>query len=64
VPGHYASAGHGSSGNVSAHLAAAVLAALIGGDCPPLTQPAEAALSPLRFRVRQARRGLRHGASD
>lgn len=64
VAGHYASAGHGSAGNVSAHFAAAVLTALIGGDSPPLTQSAEAALSPLRFRLRQARRGPRHGAAE
>jgi tRNA 5-methylaminomethyl-2-thiouridine biosynthesis bifunctional protein len=61
--GLYASAGHGSSGNVSTHFAAAVLTALIGGDCPPLERSAQAALSPLRFRQRQARRGQRHGAT-
>ncbi|MEQ8485411.1 MAG: tRNA (5-methylaminomethyl-2-thiouridine)(34)-methyltransferase MnmD [Pseudomonadales bacterium] len=64
VPGLYVSTGHGSSGNVSAHLAAACVTALIGGDCPPLDTAAEAALSPLRFRTRQARRGFRHGAGD
>lgn len=62
LPGLYVSTGHGSSGNVSAHLAADCVSALIGGDCPPLDRAAEAALSPLRFRIRQARRGFRHGA--
>lgn len=58
----FVTTGHGSAGNVSAHLAAALLAARISGDCPPLARPLEAALSPLRFRERQARRGFRHGA--
>ncbi|MFU8813976.1 MAG: tRNA (5-methylaminomethyl-2-thiouridine)(34)-methyltransferase MnmD [Pseudomonadales bacterium] len=62
--GLYASAGHGSSGNVSAHLAAAVLTALISGEFAPLERRLEAALAPLRFRERQARRGYRHGAGD
>ncbi|MEQ8859251.1 MAG: tRNA (5-methylaminomethyl-2-thiouridine)(34)-methyltransferase MnmD [Pseudomonadales bacterium] len=57
----YVSTGHGSAGNVSAHLAGAVIAAQILGDCPPLARPADAALSPWRFRERQARRGIRHG---
>ncbi len=56
--------GHGSAGNVSAHLAAAVLTAHLSGDCPPLARPLEAALSPRRFRDRQARRGFRHGLPD
>ncbi len=56
------STGHGSAGNVSAHLAGAVIAAHLLGDCPPLAGAVEAALSPWRFRVRQARRGVRHGS--
>ena len=60
VPNLYVSAGHGSAGNVSAHLAAAVLTAHIAGDCPPLAREVEALLSSLRFRERQARRGVRH----
>ena len=34
------------------------------GDAPPLARDAAAALSPWRFRERQARRGPRHGAGD
>lgn len=64
VPHTYVSTGHGSSGNVSAHLAGAVLAAQLTGEFPPLSRDLEAALSPRRFRERQARRGYRHGASD
>lgn len=60
VPHCYVSTGHGSAGNVSAHLAAAVVTAQIMGDCPPLARPLEALLSPQRFRIRQARRGFRH----
>lgn len=56
------SGGHGSAGNVSAHMAGAVLTAHLTGDCPPLQQPLAAALSPRRFRERQARRGVRHGS--
>jgi tRNA 5-methylaminomethyl-2-thiouridine biosynthesis bifunctional protein len=58
----YVSAGHGSSGNVSAHLAAAVLAAQVSGEFAPVERRLEAALAPLRFHERQARRGFRHGA--
>ncbi len=62
-PELYVSTGHGSQGNVGAHIGAAVVAALITGDCPPLPRELEATLSPLRFRERQARRGYRHGAT-
>jgi glycine/D-amino acid oxidase-like deaminating enzyme len=64
VPDLYVTTGHGSAGNVSTHLAAALLTAHITGDCPPLQRCLEAALSPLRFRERQARRGYRHNARD
>jgi tRNA 5-methylaminomethyl-2-thiouridine biosynthesis bifunctional protein len=64
LPGRYVSGGHGSSGNVFAHLGGAVLTALIGGDCPPLARPLDVTLAPQRFRDRQARRGYRHGAGD
>lgn len=60
----YVSAGHGSSGNVTAHLVAAVLTSLISGEFAPLERRLETALSPLRFRQRQARRGYRHGAGE
>jgi tRNA 5-methylaminomethyl-2-thiouridine biosynthesis bifunctional protein len=58
----YASTGHGSMGNVSSHFAAALIAAQITGDAPPMGPGLAAALSPLRFRERQRRRGFRHGA--
>ncbi len=63
LPGLCVSTGHGSAGNVTAHLAAAVITARLTGDCPPLARPLEAALSPRRFRDRQARRGYRHNAA-
>lgn len=62
LPGRFVTTGHGSAGTVTTQLAAAVLAAHLCGDCPPLSRAAEAALSPARFRERQARRGPRHGA--
>jgi tRNA 5-methylaminomethyl-2-thiouridine biosynthesis bifunctional protein len=62
VPGLLVSTGHGSMGTLSSHLAGAVIAAILLGDFPPMTRALEAALSPLRFRERQARRGMRHGA--
>jgi glycine/D-amino acid oxidase-like deaminating enzyme len=62
LPALLVSTGHGSMGVVTSHLAGAVVASLISGEFPPLTRELEAALSPLRFRERQARRGLRHGA--
>jgi len=57
----YVSAGHGSMGNVSSHFAAGLIAAQITGDAPPMAPSLAAALSPLRFRERQRRRGVRHG---
>ena len=62
VPGQLVSTGHGSMGTVTSHYAGAVICAELVGDFPPLTTPLEAALSPLRFRQRQARRGYRHGS--
>lgn len=62
--GLWVSTGHGSAGNVSTHLAAALITAELLGDAPPLARDAAAALSPWRFRERQARRGPRHGAED
>ena len=61
VSGQLVSTGHGSMGNVTSHYAGAVVSAQLLGDFPPLTTTLEAALSPLRFRQRQARRGYRHG---
>jgi tRNA 5-methylaminomethyl-2-thiouridine biosynthesis bifunctional protein len=55
----YASTGHGSMGNVTSHFAGALIAAAITGDLPPMSPSLAAALAPLRFRERQARRGVR-----
>ncbi|MEZ5557160.1 MAG: tRNA (5-methylaminomethyl-2-thiouridine)(34)-methyltransferase MnmD [Pseudomonadales bacterium] len=58
------STGHGSMGMASAPLAAAILTARVLGDFAPLTTEEEVALSPQRFRERQARRGYRFGARN
>jgi len=62
LAGKLVSTGHGSMGTVTSHVAGAVIAAMLTGDFAPLTRDLEAAMSPLRFRERQARRGFRHGA--
>jgi hypothetical protein len=51
-------------GNVSSPFAGALLAAEITGDLPPMGPALVAALSPLRFRERQRRRGIRHGTRN
>jgi len=56
------SAGHGSQGTVTAPLAAECVASEIVGEFAPLTRAQAEVWSSLRFRVRQARRGARHGA--
>jgi tRNA 5-methylaminomethyl-2-thiouridine biosynthesis bifunctional protein len=55
----YASTGHGSMGNVTSHFAGALISAQITGDLPPMSPALVAALAPLRFRERQARRSKR-----
>jgi len=61
---YYVSTAHGSMGTVTSHFAAALIAALIFGECPPMTREIEASMSSMRFRERQARRGFRHGAAQ
>lgn len=57
------SVGHGSMGTVSTHLAASLIGAAITGSVRPLTGPLRAMIEPGRFRIRQARRGYRFGAT-
>ncbi len=56
--------GHGSQGTVSAPFAAECVASESVGEFAPCTRVEYEALSSMRFRNRQARRGLRHGARD
>jgi tRNA 5-methylaminomethyl-2-thiouridine biosynthesis bifunctional protein len=56
------STGHGSQGTTSAPFAAECIASELAGEFAPATRSELAAISSLRFRLRQARRGLRHGA--
>ena len=59
IPDLYVSTGMGSMGNVFSHYAGELLASKICGEFLPATQGLQAALSSLRFRQRQARRGFR-----
>lgn len=54
--------GHGSQGTASAPFAAECIASELAGEFAPATRTELATISSLRFRLRQARRGLRHGA--
>ena len=54
---------HGSMGTTSAPLAAAILLSDYLGWPRPCSTEVSKALDPLRFRERQARRGMRHGAT-
>jgi tRNA 5-methylaminomethyl-2-thiouridine biosynthesis bifunctional protein len=56
--------GHGSMGTVTAHLGASVVLAWVTGSMPPLAAAQAALVSTERFRVRQARRGYRLGATS
>jgi hypothetical protein len=51
-------------GNVFSHFAGALLAGQICGEFPPMTRMLESAMSSERFRLRQARRGFRHGLAQ
>jgi tRNA 5-methylaminomethyl-2-thiouridine biosynthesis bifunctional protein len=59
----YVTTGHGSMGTVTSHLGGALLAARLSAEVSPLIPTLEALVSPRRFRVRQARRGYRLGAT-
>jgi len=54
--------GHGSHGTTSAPFAAECVASELAGEFAPLTRDQRDVWSSLRFRERQARRGVRHGA--
>jgi glycine/D-amino acid oxidase-like deaminating enzyme len=56
--------GHGSQGTVTAPFAAECVASELSGEFAPCTRAETDVLSSRRFRTRQARRGLRHGARD
>jgi tRNA 5-methylaminomethyl-2-thiouridine biosynthesis bifunctional protein len=62
VPRVLVNTGHGSQGTVSAPFAAEWIASDVCGEFAPATRLEIEALSSLRFRLRQVRRGLRHGA--
>jgi tRNA 5-methylaminomethyl-2-thiouridine biosynthesis bifunctional protein len=56
--------GHGSQGTVTAPFAAECVASELAGEFAPCTHAEIDVLGSMRFRTRQARRGLRHGARD
>ena len=56
--------GHGSQGTVTAPFTAECVASELAGEFAPCTRAEIDVLSSMRFRTRQARRGLRHGARD
>jgi tRNA 5-methylaminomethyl-2-thiouridine biosynthesis bifunctional protein len=57
LPGLYVNLGHGSKGFTHAALAAEILAADIQGEPAPVSQKTLDALHPLRFWLRQLKRG-------
>ncbi|MCB1686061.1 MAG: tRNA (5-methylaminomethyl-2-thiouridine)(34)-methyltransferase MnmD [Pseudomonadales bacterium] len=63
LPDRYVTTGHGSMGTVSAHFSALLISAHILGEFTPATGDLTEAVSPARFRRRQARRGYRFGAT-
>jgi len=64
IPGVRISTGFGSTGMTSAPLAGECIAAELAGEFAPVTRELLDAVSSLRFRKRQARRGLRMGAVE
>ena len=62
IPNLRISTGFGSTGMSSAPLAGECIAAELAGEFAPVTCDIETAISSLRFRERQARRGARMGA--
>jgi tRNA 5-methylaminomethyl-2-thiouridine biosynthesis bifunctional protein len=61
LPRLLVSTGHGSQGTVSAPFAAEWIASELCGEFAPCTRTQLNAYSSMRFRLRQARRGARHG---
>lgn len=64
IPGVRVSTGFGSTGMTSAPLAGECIAAELAGEFAPVTRELLDAVSSLRFRNRQARRGVRMGAIE
>lgn len=58
----FVTTGHGSMGTVTTHIAATLISAAMTGAFAPLADSQLELISPLRFRLRQARRGYRFGA--
>ncbi len=52
--------GYGSMGTTAAPLGGAMISAALLGEMAPVSVEVNRALDPLRFKVRQARRGVRH----
>jgi len=61
VPRLLVNTGHGSQGTVSAPFAAEWIASELSGEFGPCTREELDAFGTMRFRLRQARRGPRHG---
>jgi tRNA 5-methylaminomethyl-2-thiouridine biosynthesis bifunctional protein len=64
IPRLAVSTGHGSQGTITAPLAAECVASELVGEFAPLTRDQYEVWSSMRFRERQARRGVRHGARE
>lgn len=64
LEGRYVSTGHGSMGTVSGHFGAMLIVAQLLGEFVPASPQLLASVEPARFRLRQARRGYRFGATD
>ena len=62
LPRVYVNTGHGSHGTVSAPFAGECVASEIAGEFAPLGRDQRDIWNSQRFRERQARRGVRHGA--
>ncbi len=61
VSGLLVNTGHGSQGTVTAPFAAEWIASELSGEFAPCTREELEAFGTMRFRLRQARRGPRHG---
>ncbi|HTK98359.1 MAG TPA: tRNA (5-methylaminomethyl-2-thiouridine)(34)-methyltransferase MnmD [Pseudomonadales bacterium] len=64
IPRLLVNTGHGSQGTVSAPFAAEWIASELCGEFAPCTRAELDAFGTMRFRLRQARRGLRHGGRE
>lgn len=64
VDGLWLSTGHGSMGATTSHICGDLIASRLAGEIPAMSAEEEAAITSLRFRQRQRRRGFRHGAHE